>query len=78
VPSHEGEVALDLREVVILGAVLVGLERPVRHTADVELLVTAEEELPVYTGSCGAPNRRCSASRDRGYDICRRWLGSDK
>jgi hypothetical protein len=51
VPSHEGEVALDLREVVILGAVLVGLERPVCHTADVELLVTEEEELPVYTGS---------------------------
>ena len=45
VGRHQGEVPLDRCEVVILAAVGVRLERPVRHAPDVDLLVVDEEEL---------------------------------
>jgi hypothetical protein len=49
------EVSLDNFEVGELVTVRVGHERPVRHSANVELLVTDEEELAVSTwASLGA------------------------
>ena len=44
---HVGEVPLDLTDVVVFVPLAIGLERAVGHPADVELLVTYEEELPL-------------------------------
>ena len=46
VRRHRGEVAFDQLKIVVLVAVLVGSKRPVRHAADVELVLPHPDELP--------------------------------
>jgi predicted NodU family carbamoyl transferase len=68
--GHLGEVLLDDLQITVLVAFSIGAKGPVRHAADVELLVADEEELAadVRTGTRSIGGRYGRAFEERGGD----------